>query len=179
MNRIIYLVLIFVVMMGVACQRQPALAPETVSAATIKAGDPIPAPAEAVILSLSGPDNKEVTLDLPTLEKVGLVKYTVTDPWLESQITYTGVLLSDLLKVAGVADDATTVKVVALDDYAADIPIEEINKWPILIATQADGEYLTIENNGPTRIIFPYDTYPDITAARNMSVWNLEGLEIK
>ena len=179
MNRIIYLALVLMVLMSAACQRQPTLAPETVSAATIGMGDPIPAPAEAVVLSLSGPDDKEISFDLPTLEKLGLVKYTVTDPWLESQVTYTGVLLSDLLKVAGVSEGASTVKAVALDDYAADIPLKEINEWPILIATQADGEYLTIDNNGPTRIIFPYDTYSDITAARNMSVWNLARLEVK
>jgi hypothetical protein len=38
---------------------------------------------------------------------------------------------------------------------------------------------MTIENSGPTRIIFPYDLHDDVTAARNMSVWNLESLEIK
>jgi hypothetical protein len=94
-------------------------------------------------------------------------------------VTYTGVLMSELLEVAEVSDSATTVRVVALDDYAADIPISEIEAWPILLATQADGEYLTVDTNGPTRIIFPYDTYSDITAARNMSVWNNKLLEIR
>jgi hypothetical protein len=38
---------------------------------------------------------------------------------------------------------------------------------------------MTIETSGPTRIIFPYELHNDITAARNMSVWNLESLEIE
>ncbi len=116
---------------------------------------------------------------MSTLEKLGLVKYTVDDPWLQTQVSYTGILFADLLKYAGSPDSVTAIQVVALDGYAAEIPISEIQKWPVLLATQADGQHINIEHNGPTRVIFPYDSYSDITAARNMSVWNIESLEIK
>ena len=177
--------LVLIVLWLAACGGQPTTpAYEVVAPASVSQGSSIPAPAEAVILTVTGAiNNKNVgdtlEFDIPTLEKLGLVKYTVSDPWLQSEVTYTGVLLSELLAVAEVPDSATTVHVVALDDYAADIPISEIEAWPILLATQADGEYLTVDTNGPTRIIFPYDTYSDITAARNMSVWNNKLLEIR
>ena len=84
-----------------------------------------------------------------------------------------------MLKLAQAFDSATTVSVVALDDYSAEIPVSEIETWPILLATQADGEYMAVDTNGPTRIIFPYEQYTDLTEARNMSVWNVASLEVK
>jgi hypothetical protein len=177
--------LVLIALVPAACGGQVAApAYEVVAPASISQGSSIPAPTEAVILTVAGAiDNKNagdsLEFDMPTLEKLGLVKYTVSDPWLDREVTYTGVLMSELLAVAGVPDSATTVHVVALDDYAADIPISEIKAWPILLATRADGDYMTVDKSGPTRIIFPYDTYSDITAARNMSVWNNKLLEIR
>ena len=184
MHRVMSISLVLIALLAAACGSQPAPAYEVVAPASVNQGSSIPAPTEAVILTVTGAINNKnagdiLEFDMPTLEKIGLVKYTVSDPWLQSEVTYTGVLMSELLEVAEVSDSATTVRVVALDDYAADIPISEIETWPILLATQADGEYLTVDTNGPTRIIFPYDTYSDITAARNMSVWNNKLLEIR
>lgn len=185
MHRMMSVSLVLIALLAAACGGQPTTpAYEVVAPASISQGSSIPAPTEDVILTVSGTlDNKNagdtLEFDMPTLEKLELVKYTVSDPWLKSKVTYTGVLMSELLEVAGVPASATTVHVVALDDYAADIPISEIKAWPILLATQADGEYMTVDTNGPTRIIFPYDTYSDMTAARNMSVWNNKLLEIR
>lgn len=167
-----------------ACGGQDTTAYETVAPAGISVGDTIPAPTGDTILTISGNitiTNVDDTLafDMPTLEKLGLVKYTVNDPWLQTKVSYTGILFADLLKYAGASDSVTAVQVTALNDYAAEIPISEIQDWPVLLATQADGQHMTIENNGPTRVIFPYDSYSDITAARNMSVWNVERLEVK
>jgi hypothetical protein len=185
MHRMMFVSLVLIALLLAACGGQPATpAYDVVAPASVSQGSPVPAPTEDVILTVTGAiTNKNagdtLEFDILTLEKLGLVKYTVSDPWENEEVTYTGVLLSELLAVAGVPDSATTVHVVALDDYAADIPISEVEAWPILVATQADGEYLTVDYNGPTRIIFPYDTYSDITAARNMSVWNNKLLEIR
>lgn len=175
--------MIFLVLLA-ACGGQDTAAYETVAPADISAGDTIPMPAEDVVLTISGNitiTNLDDTLafDMPTLEKLGLVKYTVNDPWLQTEVSYTGILFADLLKYAGAPDSVTAVEAIALDGYAAEVPISEVQEWPVLLATQADGQHMTIENNGPTRVIFPYDSHSDITAARNMSVWNVERLEVK
>ena len=151
---------------------------------SISPGDAVPIPANDVVLTVSGDisvTNVDDTLafDLDTLEKLRLVQYQVDDPWLKENVTYTGVLLSDLLEVAGAPDTVKEVMASALDGYAAPIPVTELESWPVLVATQSNGEHMTIENSGPTRIIFPYDLHSDVTAARNMSVWNLESLEIR
>lgn len=157
---------------------------KVVQPGSISPGDAVPAPANDVVLTVSGDisvTNVDDTLafDLDTLEKLRLVEYQVDDPWLKERVTYTGVLLSDLLEVAGAPDTVKDVMALALDGYAAPIPVTELESWPVLVATQSNGEHMTIENSGPTRIIFPYDLHSDVTAARNMSVWNLETLEIR
>jgi hypothetical protein len=167
-----------------ACGGLNAPVYETVVPAEIQPGNAVPAPTNEVVLTLSGnitASNSDglLELDLPTLEKFGLVQYTVTDPWFQDDVTYTGILLADLIEVAAPPDPVTAVTVTALDGYSADIPLAEIQRWPVLLATRANDQHLTIANNGPTRIIFPYDAHQDVTAARNMSVWNIEFLEIK
>jgi hypothetical protein len=157
---------------------------EIVTPASISPGDAVPAPTGEIVLTVSGQisgtnlDNA-LAFDMDTLEQLRLVKYEVDDPWLKEKVTYSGVLLSDLLEVAGASDTVTEVIAFALDGYAAPIPVSEIETWPVLLATQSNGDHMTIENSGPTRIIFPYDLHEDVTAARNMSVWNLERLEVK
>ena len=157
---------------------------EVVTPASISPGDVIPAPTNEVVLTLSGQISGAnvggaLVFDIDTLEKLRLVKYDVDDPWLQEKVTYSGVLLSDLLEVAGAPDTVTEVMAFALDGYAAPIPVSEIESWPVLLATQSNGAHMTIETSGPTRIIFPYDVHNDVTAARNMSVWNLESLEVR
>jgi hypothetical protein len=184
MKQGVFFVLALLVTVIPACGGQDGPAYETVAPAEIQAGNAIPAPANDVVVTLSGnitTSNSDglLELDLPTLEKFGLVQYTVTDPWLREDITYTGVLLADLIEIAASPDSVTAVTVTALDGYSANIPLAEIQRWPVLLATRANDQYLTIASNGPTRIIFPYDDHQDLTAARNMSVWNIEFLEIK
>ncbi len=157
---------------------------ETVQEATLSPGDAVPVPTGEVVLRITGDiantnEGDALVFDMETLESLGLIRYVVMDPWQQTEIAYTGVLLADLLAVADVGEGATVVNVVALDDYAAEIPFSEADEWPIILATQADGDYMTIENSGPTRIIFPFDTYDDISAARNMSVWNVGSMEVK
>lgn len=184
MQRAVYPIILLIVIILAACAGQDANTYELVAPAAIDPGSAIPAPSEDVILTISGNitiTNKDeaLALDLPTLEKLGLVQYRVADPWLQAEVGYTGVLLADVLKFAGAPESVTAVEVFALNGYSAEIPIAEIEAWPVLLATQVDGQHMTIENNGPTRIIFPYDTHSDVTSARNMSVWNVRSLVVK
>lgn len=184
LRRVVFLVMVLVL---AACGSKPAASAYTVvSAASLKAGEAIPAPTGDTVLTVSGAisvknDGDNLLLDMATLEKFGLVKYEVSDPWLNAKNTYTGVLMSDFLKFVGASSSATTVSLTALDDYQVDIAIADIQKWPILLATQNNGAYMTIDNNGPTRIIFPYDTYSDIdqVAYKDLWVWNIKTVEIR
>jgi hypothetical protein len=61
--------------------------------------------------------------------------------------TYSGPLLRDVLKEAGVT--ATTLRVVALDGYGADFPAAEIDKKGWILALARNGKPLGIGDLGP------------------------------
>ncbi len=167
-----------------ACGNSTAQSYETVTPAAITYGSTIPAPDGEVILTLSGDiavKNVGDTLqfDMATLENLGLVKYTVDDPWFNETNTYTGVLMSELHKYAGASPTAKNIHLVGIDDYSVDISIDNIEKWPILLATRTNGAYMDFEFAGPTRIIFPYHKYSiDPVAYNDYWIWNLAAMEI-
>ena len=171
----------------VGCGQKADLAYAEIAPAGINVGDQIPLPAGSAILSISGSisqtnEGDKLVFDLATLEKLGLVEYTIADPWQNhEQTTYVGVLMSDLLDYAGASDAATNVHMVALDEYAVDVSMEDINKWPVLLATRTDGEYMDIENSGPTRVVFPFHAHPEINedTYKVLMIWNLRDIVIQ
>ncbi|MBI9045746.1 MAG: molybdopterin-dependent oxidoreductase [Anaerolineaceae bacterium] len=168
-----------------ACSPTPASF-EIFSSPTIHPGDPLPLPQEEIILEVSGDisttnQGEKLVFDIKTLESLGLIQYSVMDPWFNAENLYTGVQLSVLLDIAGISADATHLNFTAMDDYQISIPVEDAYKWPVLLATRVNGEYISISDAGPTRIIYPYETFPeiDITTKRNLWIWNIKTLEIE
>lgn len=157
-----------------------------VSAESLTPADAIPAPAEAVVLTVGGDIAKQnagpsLSLDLATVERMGLVKYSVHDPWLDADHEFTGVLLADLLDTVGASTAATSVRLVAIDDYEVEIAIADARRWPVLLATQMDGRPMSVEDKGPTRIVFPYDQFPEIDQLKykDLWIWSVESIEVR
>jgi len=87
--------------------------------------------------------------------------------------------MSELREFVGSSDAADNIHIVALDDYAVDLAAADVEKWPILLATRTNGEYMNIENTGPTRIIYPYHKYSlDPVVYNDLWIWNLARIEI-
>jgi hypothetical protein len=165
------------------CRQQPAY--ELVSTSSI-ASDSDLTPGGDVILTLFGAIGRSqggepVRLDLATLERFGLVRYTIVEPWRRTEEAFSGVLISSLLDTLGVDEAAEVAVFVALDDYRIEIPIAELRKWPIMLATRSDGEPLTVADGGPSRIVYPLHAHPRAAAPelRSNWVWNVETIEIR
>jgi hypothetical protein len=164
----------------------PGAAYQAVTPAERRPGDPIPVPHGETVLTLSGAiattnAGPELRLDLATLEQFGLVQYTVVDPSQKRSITFAGVLLADLLAFAGAARTATTLHLVALDDYQTDITLTDVGRWPILLATRADGGRPPVADGGPTRIVFPYHAFPNIDSSvyDPQWIWSLTTIDVR
>lgn len=169
-----------------ACGNNAAPQYTLVIPASLTPGDAIPAPSGAPVLTLSGAigvTNVGDTLafDVATLDRLGVVQYTVDDPWLKTTAAYSGVLMSDLLNIVKFHPYATVVHITALDDYQVDIPIADIQRWPIMLATHAGGRLIGVADNGPTRIIFPYHAYPEIDPMRynDLWIWSIKSMEVR
>ena len=155
-----------------------------VSDAKLKAGDAIPAPTGPVIVTVTGKigttnQDKAIVMDRATIESVGQVEYKVTDPFENKPFVYRGVLVSDLLGLWKVADDAKSLKFTALDDYQINVSLTEIRKYPVLFALQRDGQDLPA-TRAPAMLVYPYDNFTfDQKIYNNYWAWQIKTIEVQ
>ncbi len=169
-----------------ACSSPPAKLPYIeITAASIGAPDALPIPSGDVALTVGGAvskvsDGSVVELDLATIEQMGLIRYVVHDPWLDEDLEFTGVLLSAFLDAVGTSPDATTVTFRAIDDYEVEITIADIRRWPIMLATQTNGKPMTLEDKGPTRVVLPFDQFPEIDQLvyKDHWIWQISAITV-
>ncbi|MBA2380926.1 MAG: molybdopterin-dependent oxidoreductase, partial [Chloroflexi bacterium] len=154
-----------------------------VTAASVGIVGAIPIPAVPA-LTMSGRISatnqaKGLVLGVADLEHMGLIRYTARDPWLEADLEFTGLLLTDLLAASGAATDATTLRITALDDYQVDLSIADARRWPIMLATRTGGHPMSIEEKGPTRIVFPGDPSIDVLKHKDLWIWQITTIEVR
>lgn len=167
--------------MATACGAEQAANIETLSDGTLAAGAAVPVPSGKSVITIdrglrSTAEGAELRLDMHTIERLGLIRYSVADPWLKREVAYTGVLLSDLVKLVAPARGAKTMNLVALDDYEVQIALADIERWPIMLATRLDGSRMAVAKGGPTRIVFPYDLVDGIDELeyKERWIWNID-----
>ena len=118
------------------------------------------APKGAVVLTVTGKianTSREgaAEFDMATLEALpGRATETET-PWTKGKPKFEGPLGSELLKAVGAS--GTILHVVALNDYAVDVPVEDFLKWPVILATRKDGRAMPVRDKGPIFVIYPFD----------------------
>lgn len=155
--------------------------------ATLSAGEAIPVPTGDVILTVTGkigaPNvDDTIQMDLETIESLGVVSHKVNVPeFIDSrEIEYKGVLLSDLVALWQVPDDATIMEMVAINDYKVEVPLTDPKDYPVIFALQEDGVYMTIETRGPAMLVYPYDHYDFARDVYdNRWIWQIKSINIK
>jgi hypothetical protein len=149
---------------------------------SLRPGDPLPTPTQKVVLTVTGDldQGSEAAFDIQTLERLGLVEYSIDDKQAEGRrVMARGVLLRSLLAYVG-ADTATTLHTSALNDYAVDIPVSDSAELPVLVATSVDGAPLTVEHYGPTRVVYPTDGVAlDPVTYDPRWIWQLKTIEVR
>jgi hypothetical protein len=146
--------------------------PQVVDDGSLAAGEKIGAPKGEVVLTMTGAigaanNGKKLELDLASLEQMRRVRLEAAEPFLKRRVLFEGVLLSDLLAVAGVPDGASTVSLTALDDYKVDFKVADVRSSQMLLATKADGKHMPVDRSGPIRIVFPDAS----SLGRNPDLW--------
>ena len=135
-----------------------------------------PALADDPLLTVVGPDSTQ-TYDQTALQAFGPVSFATSTIWTEGQPTFTGIPLQTILTDAGI--DEGTVSAVAINDYAVQIPVDEVTADYPIVAFQQDGQAMSVRDKGPLWVIYPYDSDPalqsEVTYAR--SIWQLVRIE--
>lgn len=142
------------------------------------------APSGRVVLSVTGSVaevNAEGTVqfDLDMLEALPQHSTETETPWHEGTPVFTGPRLSTILDAVG--GDASLMRVYALNDYSAEIPVEEVRKYPVILATRMDGKRLPVRDKGPLFVIYPFSDAPELfnELTFNRSVWQVSRIEIE
>lgn len=182
---LVFLLSLFIVACNQTTAPQAKEIFKTVSSPTLHAGEAIPLPTEDTILTISGKINthnqgETIIMDMPTIESLGMVEYTVIDPFKKEKIAYQGVLMKDLFELWQVDGKATAISFTALNDYEIDIPITMFDEIPIILAVKNDGEYMPISDRGPAMLVLPTDDYdldPDIY--NKYWAWQLKSIDVQ
>lgn len=113
------------------------------------------------------------------LEALGITAIETSTPWHEGRPRFEGVLLSRVLDKVGAT--GKTLKVSALNDYAAELPVEDAGRYGPILAFRQDGEPLTVRMKGPLFVIYPFDRDPDLRneTIYTRSVWQVRRIEVK
>lgn len=105
--------------------------------------------------------------DLAALEALGMHETRAHYPNWPGESTFEGPLLADVLKAAGAGDGS--LRAVALDGYASDIPRADLDRYPVLLALKRDGKYLGLGGRGPAWIVYPREDHAELQAAEDDS----------
>jgi len=141
-------------------------------------------PAGPVILSVTGaisvtnaPGKAE--FDQAMLAAIGVDRVKTSTSWTDGPQDFEGVTFRKLLDTLGAHGDK--IVAIAIDDYAEDIPLGELTRYPVLLAWSMNGKALTIRDKGPLWIVYPRDEYPELQdkALDSHWVWQLKSIEIK
>jgi hypothetical protein len=182
------LVLGAVAVLALGCGKAEPAAPAPPPASVVKAPDPdrsaVPAaPQGKPMLTITGRigatnGDRALRLDQTELDKLGLLEMSVNDPWAKQRIALQGMWLRDLVDMARPDAGATSLRLVALDDYQTDLTLADVRDQSIFLATRTgDGAVLPIEDGGPTRIVFA-DGLAD-RFSPDMWIWNIETIEVR
>ena len=137
-----------------------------------------------VVLTVSGNVGEKNTataavFDMAMIEKLPQHTFTTMTPWEKQPIKFTGPLLRDVLAAAKAT--GTTIKAVALNDYQSSIPLEDAQKFDVILAHKMNDADIPVKTKGPLFIVYPYDTKPELrsTVYYERSAWQLKSLAIE
>jgi hypothetical protein len=145
--------------------------------------DDLGRPAGAVVLTVTGaisvtnaPGAAE--FDLAMLEALRGARITTETPWYAGKRTFEGPLISALLD--SLEAEGRAIRVTAVNDYSAEIPMSDILKYPVILATRIDGDTLSIREKGPSFVIYPFDQKPELYDELHFgrSVWQVKAIKV-
>jgi hypothetical protein len=137
-----------------------------------------------VILTISGNVGEKNTasaavFDMAMLEKLPQRTFTTLTPWDKQPIKFTGPLLRDVLAAAKAT--GSTIKAAALNDYQSSIPLDDSQKFDVILAHKMNDQDIPVKTKGPLFIVYPYDSKPELrsTVYYERSAWQLKSLAIE
>lgn len=144
---------------------------------------PLPEPAGQVILDITGAvatmnGTGAARFDLAMLDALPQRETVTETPWYDGPQTFSGPLLRDLLAAVGAT--GSMLRVVAINDYAVDIPMSDAADFPVILASRRGGEPMPVRDKGPLFVVYPFDEVPTLVNETYFarSAWQVRRIEV-
>jgi hypothetical protein len=138
------------------------------------------ASSEGVILTVEGAiAGPARTFDRTALEKLGMHEIRTATPWHDGVVAFAGPRLDELMREVGAS--GTMIAAVALNDYEAELPIEDFAAHGPILAMTMNGRPMSVRDKGPLFIIYPYSSSDELSNEKyySRSVWQLTSIVVK
>ncbi len=136
-------------------------------------------PATLTVVGTIEDADGRVDFSIDDLKALGSVSVMTHTPWTDDQQTFVGVSLIKLLNHVGARGDR--VEAVALNDYRTTLSLEELSRYPVIVAYLHNGRLMRVRDKGPFWIIYPLDDYPELRSVETerKMVWQLRTLIVR
>ncbi len=116
--------------------------------------------------------------DLAMLSELASRETVTETPWHDGTPTFSGPLGTALLEAVGATGG--TLRITALNDYAVDVPVDDLLTYPAIFATHKDGEPMAVREKGPLFLIYPFSEYPELLNEQifGRSAWQIATIEV-
>ena len=139
-------------------------------------------PVERDILSLEIAGRPEAArrLSLSSLERLPQQTYAAMLPAEKRISRWQGVPLSQLFDAAQLGE-SKHLRVDALNDYSALIPLSDLSAYQPILAYRRDDRYIGISERGPLFIIYPLVSHPELRTQLyfNRTVWQVSRITLE
>jgi hypothetical protein len=115
--------------------------------------------AQTMLTLKRGPEILELTIE----DLIDLPQHTVvtTNEFTNAPVAYSGPLARDVLELLAL-DRLAEVRFVAINDYFIDIPTDELHRYDVVLALEADGQRLSRRDKGPLWLMYPISDHPEL-----------------
>jgi hypothetical protein len=151
---------------------------------SLAVAETMPAPKDPVILTVTGKITNRnsaqgAAFDAAMLQALPS-RVTVTNtPWYPEKTAFEGPVGAAMLDLVGA--NGTMLRVTALNDYVVEIPVADLRKWPVILATKIDGKLISVREKGPIFVIYPFDQEPSLYNELyfGRSAWQVRTIEVR
>lgn len=143
---------------------------------------PILAQEATVRLTVIGRDGTQTLFTDADLDRLDPKTIDTTTYWTDGVQHFEGVLLRDVLAVAGIDPTLADARLeaVAHNDFTVVIPLADAVEWDVILARRMNGKALTLRDKGPLWIVYPRDQHEALRVGdyNHRWVWQLRQLKL-
>jgi hypothetical protein len=125
-------------------------------------------------------DDATIEYDLAALEALPQTEFKTENSFIDDASVFSGPLLRDVLELSNLLNE-DTITLRAANDYEITYPVSDATDYDVIIATQMDGDEMSVREKGPLWVIYPISDLPDVNdhIFKSRQIWQLVEISSK